>query len=109
MMGTVTALPVRADCAPHPGDVRLDHRGVGVAGSEHYHLSFERHADGDVSVGAVDRTQNRPDVVFVGHLDDLVLCSPPQAVVIRDCKLMWVVRFEVTSGGDSGGIASLAF
>ena len=30
-------------------------------------LGLERHADGDVAVGAVDRAEDGPDLVLVGH------------------------------------------
>ena len=40
-----------------------------------------------MAVGAVDGAEDRPDLVAVGHLDDLVARGSPQAVVVADHEL----------------------
>ena len=56
----VAHLPVVADAAEDPGNVGLDERRVGIAAVHHGDFGLQRHADGDVAVGAVDRAEDRP-------------------------------------------------
>ena len=65
----------------------------------HQDLGLQRHADGDVAVGAVDRPEDGPDIVLVGHLDDLVARRAPQAVVVADDQLEGDLAAEVTALG----------
>ena len=68
----VALLPIVADTAKNPGDVRLDKCGVRITRVHHGNFGLERNADGNVAVGAVYGAQDRPDIVFICHFDNFV-------------------------------------
>jgi len=95
----VALLAVVSDRAPYPGDIGFDIRRVGISGCKHDQFGFQGDADGYVRIRAIDRSQDRPDLVLVSHLDDLVAGRAPEPVVIGDHQIEGDLSLEITAAG----------
>ncbi len=85
--------------APHdPRDVGFHECRIEVTGVHHGDLELEGDADRDVRIGPVDRAEDCPDLILVGHVDHFIAGGSPQAVIVFHNQFERDVAVFVSAG-----------